>query len=262
MRQQSSVEPVAVAARVPLARAAAAQAASALLVLASMVFLPEVMSNEGVMTWAVLQGIVAASLGRAMGMEIWWLPIHAAFAPGLVWMLALGLPPVYALVAFCMLVSVFWGVSRTRVPLFLSSRAAARAVAKLLPRDRGFSFLDLGCGLGGVLTRLARECPAGRYHGIESAPVPFLLSRLRTALGPRSCRILWGDFNKLDLGGYDVVYAYLSPAAMSELWRKARREMRAGSLLISNSFSIPGVPPTLSVPTGATGDARLLLWRI
>jgi hypothetical protein len=113
-----------------------------------------------------------------------------------------------------------------------------------------------------VLACLTRACPAGRYYGIESAPVPFLLSRLRTARGARSCRISWGDFRDLDLGRYDVVYAYLSPVAMGELWRKASREMRCGSLLISNSFAIPGVPPTFTVATGAPGEARLLLWRM
>jgi hypothetical protein len=250
------------AARVPLVQAAVAQAAASLAVLALTALVPDAAAHSDAMTWALLQGVFAASLGRVLGMNAWWLPMHALFAPGLVWALEFGLPPAYALAAFCVLASVYWGVSRTRVPLFPSSRAAARAVAGLLPRGRSFTFLDLGCGLGGVLAFLARERPAGRYHGIEAAPVPFLLSRLRAALGPQSCRVSWGDFSVLDLGRYDVVYAYLSPAAMSDVWRKARREMRSGSLLISNSFAVPGVPPALTVATGAPGDSSLLVWRM
>jgi hypothetical protein len=195
-------------------------------------------------------------------MDAWWLPIHALFVPGLVWTQGFGLPPVYALAVFCVLASLYWGVYRTRVPLFLSSRATAQAVAELLPRERSFTFIDLGCGLGGVLASLARARPAGHYYGIESAPVPFLLSWLRAAFAAQSCRISWGDFQNLDLGRYDVVYAYLSPAAMGDLWNKASREMRCGSLLISNSFDIPGVPPALTVATGKRGDSRLLLWRM
>ena len=49
---------------------------------------------------------------------------------------------------------------------------------------------------------------------------------------------------------------------MGDLWHKASREMRSGSLLISNSFAVPGVPPALTVATGAHGDSRLLLWRM
>jgi len=247
--------------RVPLLQAAAVQAAAALLSFLLIALAPEAaaMSGDAVIR-ALLQGIVAAALGRVLGMEAWWMPIHALFAPGLVWTLGLGLPPVYALAAFCMLASLYWGVSRTRVPLFLSSRAAAQAVAGLLPRERDFTFLDLGCGLGGVLASLARARPAGCYHGVESAPLPFLLSWLRAALGPRSCRVSWGDFHDLDLSRYDVVYAYLSPAAMRDLWQKAKREMRSGTLLISNSFAVPGVAPVVTVATGARDEGRLLLW--
>jgi len=247
--------------RVPLLQAAAVQAAAALLSFVLMALPPEAAAMSGdAMPRALLQGIIAAALGRVLGMEAWWMPIHALFAPGLVWALGLGLPPAYALAAFCMLASLYWGVSRTRVPLFLSSRAAAQAVAGLLPRECGFTFLDLGCGLGGVLASLARARPAGRYHGVESAPMPFLLSWLRAALWSRSCRVSWGDFHDLDLSRYDVVYAYLSPAAMRDLWQKAKREMRAGTLLISNSFAVPGVPPVVTVATGARDDGRLLLW--
>jgi len=248
---------------VPLLRAAAVQAGALLLILALMALVPAAATaGSDAMTWAWVQGIVAARLGRSLGMETWWLPMHALFVPGLMWMLGLGLPPHYSLGAFCLLASVYWSVSRTRVPLFLSSRAAARAVADLLPQERSFTFIDLGSGLGGVLSCLARARPAGRYYGIEAAPLPFLLSRLRAALGGHACRISRGDFQDLDLGCYDVVYAYLSPAAMPGLWVKASREMRAGSLLISNSFAVPGVPPTFTLATGARDGASLLLWRM
>ncbi len=267
-----SPEPVATAvdapapaypARVPLLPAAAVQAAASLAVLALAALLPAATATGvDAIAWALLQGIIAAALARALGMDTWWLPIHALFVPGLVWALGFGLPPAYALAAFCLLASLYWGVSRTRVPLFLSSRAAAQALADLLPQERSFSFLDLGCGPGGVLASLARSRPAGRYHGIESAPLPFLLARLRAALMTQFCRVSWGDFRDLDLGRYDVVYAYLSPAAMSDLWQKARREMRCGSLLISNGFAVPGVAPALSVATAAAGGSRLLLWRM
>lgn len=267
-----SPEPVAAAAaaaaraypaRVPLWQAAAVQAAAALALLALALLLPPATAvNVDAITWALLQGMVAAALARALGADAWWLPMHALFVPGLVWALGFGLPPVYAFAAFCLLASLYWGVSATRVPLFLSSRAAARALAHLLPRERSFSFLDLGCGPGGVLVSLARARPAGRYHGIESAPLPFLLARLRAALAAPSCRVSWGDFNDLDLGRYDVVYAYLSPAAMGGLWHKARREMRRGSLLISNRFAVPGVPPALCVATGARSGSKLFVWRM
>jgi len=250
-------------ARVPLPRAAAAQAGASLAVLALAALVPaQAVAGSDVMFWALLQGIVAVGLSRGLRMEPWWIPIHLLFVPGLVWTRGFDLSPAFALSAFGLLASVYWGVSLTRVPLYLSNPATVQAVANLLPQGRSFSFLDLGCGLGGVLARLERARPVGRYYGIESAPLPFLLSWLRAATGARSCRIRWGDFRDLDLGRYDVVYAYLSPAAMGEMWQQARREMRSGSLLISNSFVVPGVPPSFSIATGAGEDAKLMLWRM
>lgn len=247
-------------ARVPLRQAVVAQI-GAVLVLVAIILIVRLASFDAV-TLALIQGFVAASLGRYMGMDYWWIPIHALFAPGLVWALTFDLPPAYALSAFCLLASLYWRVSRTRVPLFLSSRVATLAVADVLPSDRSFTFLDMGCGLGGVISSLARARPLGQYHGIESAPVPFLVSRLRAIIGSRRYCVTWGDYGDLDLGRYDVVYAYLSPAAMSDVWHKASSEMRPGSLLISNSFSVPGVRPALTISTSSQDGSKLLLWRM
>lgn len=250
-------------ARVPLLRAVAVQIGASVLVLALVTLIPNATGvDTNAMAWALAQGIVAARLARGLGMDAWWVPINALFVPGLVWTLGYDLPPIYALGAFCLLLSLYWGVARTRVPLYLSSRAAVQAVAAMLPRQRSFAFLDLGCGFGGLLGHLARIRPEGRYYGIESAPVPFLISRLRALPRQSACRISLGDYRNLDLAQYDVVYAYLSPVAMGDLWSKARREMRPGSLLISNRFAIPGVRPTAALPTEAHGNCRLFLWRM
>jgi hypothetical protein len=249
--------------RVPLAAAAAAQGAAVVIVLLLMAMLPgEAARSLHPMAWALLQGMAAAAVGYGLRMEAWWIPIHALFVPGLVWMLGFGLPPQYALGLFCLLGSVYWSVCGSRVPLYLSSPAAAQALADLLPQHRSFTFLDLGCGLGGVLAHLARVRPSGAYHGAEVAPVPFLVCWLRAALSRRRCNVSWQDFRNLDFGRYDVIYAYLSPAAMGGLWEKAAREMRPGSLLVSNSFDIPGVQPAFTLATGAGNGSRLLVWRM
>lgn len=249
--------------RVPLLAAAAAQGAGVVLVLLLMATLPgEAARSVHPLAWALLQGLGAAAVGHSLRMDSWWIPIHVSFVPGLVWMLGFELPPEFALTLFCLMGSVYWGVSRNRVPLYLSSQASAQIVAELLPRDRDFAFLDVGCGLGSVLAHLARARPSGIYHGVEVAPVPFLFCRLRAALLGRNCRVSWADFRDLDFGAYDVIYAYLSPAAMGGLWEKASREMRPGSLLVSNSFAIPDVRPAFTLATGEGAGSRLLVWRM
>ncbi len=214
----------------------------------------------GQMQWALMQGVIAAAIGHRLGLAAWWLPVHLAYTPALVAVHSLDLPPTWFLGGFLLLALIYGKIYQTRVPLYLSSRAAAGALASLLPKRRGFSFIDLGSGCGGLLHELRTARPDGNYHGIEAAPLPFLLSRCRTLLMATGCRFIWGDFWTFDLACYDVVYAYLSPLPMAALWRKARREMRPGSIFVSNSFGIPGVTPHYSLALSDFGGSVLHLW--
>ncbi len=102
------------------------------------------------------------------------------------------------------------------------------ALWALLPRHAGFSFLDLGCGTGSLLTDFARARPDGSYHGIETAPFSFLLSCWR-ARSASVVSVAGDDFWRADFAQHDMVYAYLSPQPMARLWQKAQREMQPGA---------------------------------
>ncbi len=216
----------------------------------------------GYFPWALLQGIIAAAIGHRLGMAIWWLPIHAVFAPALVAALAFALPPLWYFGVALVLALVYGKTYQTQVPLYPSSRAATHAIASLLPRQHGFSFLDLGSGCGGLLHQLGKARPDGNYHGIEAAPLPFLLGKCRGFFMPTGCRLGWGDFWQRDFAPYDVVYAYLSPVPMAALWRKAQAEMRPGSIFISNSFAVPGVTPERSLELDDFEGSTLHVWRL
>ena len=212
--------------------------------------------------WGLMQGIFAALVGHYLGMARWWLPINLVFVPAILLVLTMDLSPLWFLGAFLLLLLVYGKVYRTQVPLYLSSGEAIEAVASLLPKDSGFSFVDLGSGCGGLLQQLNKIRPDGTYHGIEAAPLPFILSKCRSLFGVSDWRVSWGDFWQMDLSQHDVVYAYLSPVPMALLWRKVRKEMRPGSILISNSFVVPGIEPEITLKLGDFGGSTLYLWRI
>jgi len=200
------------------------------------------------------------------GLAKWWWLIQLLFAPTLVLMLAIELPPNLFLVAFLLLLLVYWSTFRTQVPLYLSSNQVRHAMERLLPAenaDSGFAFLDLGSGLGGVLTHLAKARPDGSYFGVESAPLPFLWSWLRIQLsGHRNSRVYWGNLWDFDLSQYDVVFAYLSPAPMEKLWLKARTEMKPGTLFISSTFAVPDQSPHETVLVDDLHHSTLLIWHM
>lgn len=209
----------------------------------------------------LLQGGLAAALSAWRGLARWWLPIQLLF-PIVAWLVsAWQLPPAVFLGGFLFFLLLFWSTYRTQVPYYPSTAATWRAVEALLPQTHPVRLIDIGSGLGGPVLSLARRHPQSRFDGIEIAPLPWLVSWLRAWAGGRRARFSLGDYARLDFAEYDVVFAYLSPAAMTELGRKARAEMRAGSLLLSYEFPILGWPHDIAVKP-SNKEAILYGWRL
>jgi hypothetical protein len=207
----------------------------------------------------MLQGAIAAMISFRQAAPLWWLPIHLAFAPLAFGVSALDIPPGWFLAAFVLLLLVFWRTDRSRVPLYLTNRMTAAALLKCLPTAPG-QIVDLGCGDGGLLRHLALARPDCRFVGIEHAPLTGFVAWLRTA-GLTNVEIRRGDFWREPLGKYQLVYAFLSPIPMAELWEKARAEMSPAALLVSNSFAVPEVAPVAVITVADRRATRLYLYR-
>lgn len=203
----------------------------------------------------VLAGLIAAIVARFIHDGRWWMLIHLAFPLAVVAALTLNVPSWCWLVAFVLMFVIYAGAVRSRVPLYLSNRHALLQLQSRIPP--GARFIDIGAGTGTVLAWLRRARPDVICTGIELAWLPWLIGRVR--LKPP---LDWRRGNALqhDLGSYDVVYAYLSPEPMTDLWLKLQREWRPGSCLISNSFEIPGIPPDEIIEIQDWKNSRLLIW--
>lgn len=249
--------------RHPVLLALCAQLAS-LILLVALVWLMARIGGWRFPLWlaALLQGALAAAVGQWLGLRRWWLLLNLAFVPALLAMQQREWPGWWFLAAFLLLVLLNWNSLGERVPLYLSGRLTRqRLVQRLAGQPADFSFIDLGCGLGSALVELSRRYPEARLVGVETAPLVFLLAWLR-CLPRRNCHVRYRSLWKEDLSAYDVAYCFLSPAPMAELWAKARREMRPGSLLISNSFTVPGVAPVEELAVDDWRGSRLLLWHL
>jgi hypothetical protein len=251
---------------VSLRRLGAAPAVQALLIqllafplmLGAVYLLARAGMAPGYLQAALAQGAIAALLAWWRGLASWWRPIQFLFPLAVFCTRQFALPPAAFLAAFVILLLVFWSTFRTQVPYYPSGRAVWDAVDAQLPAGP-VCVIDIGSGLGGLVLELARRHPESTFVGIELAPLPWLVSRLRAALGTSRARFGRGDYEALDFGAYDAVFAYLSPAAMGALWRKAARELRPGSLLISYEFLIDGHEADICViPT--VGGPALYIW--
>lgn len=133
---------------------------------------------------------------------------------------------------------------KNRVPYFPSKTTVWGRVNDFLSSRETTNFIDLGSGLGGLVLHLKQKNPALTVIGIEMAPLPWLISVLRKKLTKSNANFILGNYQALNLGQYDAIFTYLSPAPMEHLYEKAVREMRTNTLFLSHEFPIPNIKPS------------------
>ncbi|MCH8621681.1 class I SAM-dependent methyltransferase [Undibacterium sp. TS12] len=191
----------------------------------------------------------------------WWWLIQFIFPFAVVASLVFQLPPGLSLAIFVLMVLLFWSTYRTQVPYFPSKSSLLPCILEQLPQRESLRFIDIGSGFGGVSISLSKSRSSQCFYGVELAPFPWLVSWLRARFSGGMVQFYLRDYMDLDFSGFDVVFAYLSPAAMPDLWEKLHSEMRPGSLFMSYEFTVPGVEADLIINSNAN-DPALYVWRI
>ena len=215
-------------------------------------------------TWlgiSLLTSGMALAFSSLLREPWWWKTIHTLFAP-LAWLVSwVSISPYWYLAAFLFLLLCYRGAFSGRIPLFLSNTNTCQAIIKLADENNAVKIADLGAGIGSIVGELASSLPKTLVIGVENAPIPWLIGYFRTIRFANS-RWLFQNFWGHPLSDYDIVYAFLSPAPMKELWHKMQREMHPGSLFVSNSFAIPEQEPTLLIKVDDIRKTQLFCYRI
>lgn len=215
--------------------------------------------------------LVLIVLTKYVSVQIWWQWIHALF-PMAIWAtLQLQISEHIYLAGFLVTLTLYWSVHRTQVPFYPSFPATWRAVLNLMVKQSlmqkqatdkaSLRVIDIGSGLGDLPMYLAKHRPQDQVLGIEIAPLPYLISRCRAWLTRSKAEMLLGDYHQHSFFQFDMVFAYLSPAAMPALWQKAKQEMRQGCLLVSSEFPVPAIRPTEVIQPSPSSPA-LYIYRI
>lgn len=208
---------------------------------------------ETMLFWMVLHLLLVSLMAKVIEMPTWWRWIHVLFPPAVLVMMQVHLPAGLYLAGFIMTLVLYWSVHNTRVPFYPSFPATWRAMLYVCDQhaaERTMRVLDIGSGLGDVAMYLAKHRLQDHVSGIEIAPLPWLVSWLRAKLGASAARFQLGDYRQLDFAQLDVVFAYLSPAVMMDVWQKVAQEMQPGSLFVSSEFPVPGIAPSRTLFIG------------
>jgi len=248
--------------RVPVLRAVAAQILAGVIVFGGAALARKYLGQITPVPGLVLgQGGMACLIGAWFGLARWWAPLNLFLPWAAYYSLQLALPPWLYLAAFFLTVAVFWNAAGERIPLFLTNAKTWAALEDLIPAAQDTSVVDLGSGLGGTLGHLSKRFPGHGFLGVETAPVPYWISKIRLS-GHDNVTLRYGDFWDVSLEPFNVVYCFLSPVPMERLYAKAKEEMRTGSLFVSNSFDVPGSPADEVREVADRRQTKLHIWRM
>jgi trans-aconitate methyltransferase len=119
--------------------------------------------------------------------------------------------------------------------------AVKEKMLEVAPEHIDGLILDLGSGWGALTFAFARKYPHSRVIGYELSPLPLCFCYLRQCLRPLpNLTFQRGDYRNVPFDQAELVVCYLFIRGMRELRPKLEHELNAGSVVISNTFSVPG----------------------
>ena len=145
-------------------------------------------------------------------------------------------------------VSIVMGTIRYGISPMPSSRKAQQAMLSLMPEQTQGVIYELGSGWGQLACKVAAQCPQAQVVGVEASLVPWLTSKLLgLAWRAKNARFRLGNFEKQNLRDGGLVLCYLYPGAMTQLAERFGNELRPGTVIITNTFRLPGWTPETTI---------------
>ena len=110
----------------------------------------------------------------------------------------------------------------------------------LFDLPEGKTILDLGCGDGRVLRRMAQR--GYKAVGYELNPIMYLLAKMTTWRYRAQIRVYFGDYLKKDWPKADGIYVFLIDRFMPRLETSINEYIKENGpvTLVSNTFKVPG----------------------
>ncbi|MEK7161484.1 MAG: class I SAM-dependent methyltransferase [Patescibacteria group bacterium] len=103
------------------------------------------------------------------------------------------------------------------------------------------NFYDLGSARGNFASQIAGVFPNLRVTGIDNNSLRLLVSKIRTMF-LKNINFQKENIFKTNVSSADVIYIYLPKELMPELQAKLQKELKPGSMVITNKVSFPNWP--------------------
>jgi SAM-dependent methyltransferase len=128
-------------------------------------------------------------------------------------------------------------------PFISTNRKIFKALIRDIEIKEDFKVYELGCGRAGFLRIIENAYPKTQLIGLENLLSVYFINKIKFKLLGSRIKLFKKDFFSVDLKEADLIYCYLNNATMKRLGEKFRNECKAGTQVISQSFSIPQFIP-------------------
>lgn len=119
-----------------------------------------------------------------------------------------------------------------------------RTLFKIISEQkRARNFYDLGCAHGALVLCVKRKFPDLSVHAIDNDRVRVFFAKIRAFFLQQKIQFVCADIFNIDLSNADIVYAYLWYDIMPLLEKKLQKELKTGTLVITNTSSFPTWKP-------------------
>lgn len=143
------------------------------------------------------------------------------------------------------LIALSW-FAGSDAPYVPTKMGGIRKVLKLAGVKKGKKFYELGSGDGRVVIEAARL--GADSSGIEQSWLRILYSRYQTLklashIGSGNTKFYHGNIFKKSYEDADIVYIYLLQKAVNKLEEKLKKELKKGSIIITQTYHFPNWNP-------------------
>lgn len=109
------------------------------------------------------------------------------------------------------------------------------------------NFYDLGCARGKLALEIKRRKPELMIKAIDKSSLRIFFAKLKNVFLRRKISFIKEDIFRIDLGDADVLYTYLWGDILPPLKEKLFKELKKGSLVISNTSFYPNWQPSKTI---------------
>lgn len=126
-----------------------------------------------------------------------------------------------------------------------TSRKALKEIKKIINKyaPKASNFYDLGCGRGTVVIYVKKHFPNFQVFGLDKNPRRLFFAKLKSLILRQKVKFVYQDILDINLSSADIIYTYLWYDLMPILKEKFIKELKPGTLVITNTSNLAGIKP-------------------